>query len=273
MEERAATPDPASLDARLRAAVAGAEGDLERVRAALTGGDERGAAASQDAVKVVAEHWRLHQDVYRAVGRVIAEEFRAAVLVELEGWKRQLREQLEASPGERAGARGRERDPDVEQLRARLARTESGLDRAEVLVELGGLHADRHEDPVAEKHLRDAEQELAPYRQRASGSGIADALVGALPSMVRGETRDLQADLAASMRAAELLERVYEDLARVVADTEEAQSYLDRQRDLRDSLAHGSQGDLDFKGKLLEQLAQQIGDSGPATSEGDGPTS
>jgi hypothetical protein len=260
MVERPEPPSPPSLDARLLAAVAGARGDLERVRAALTGA-ERGAAGSQEALKVVSEHWRLHKDVYRAVGGLIAEEFREAVLVELEGWKGELREQLGASPGELEQARGRERDASVEQLRARMANTESGLDRAEVLVELGELHADRHEDSEAERHLRDAEQELAPYRQRATGSGIADVLVGALPSMVRGETTDVRAELASLMRASQLLERVYEGLARVVEDAEEAQRYLDLQRGLRESLAHGSQGDLDFESKLREELSQQGGNT------------
>jgi hypothetical protein len=263
--------NPPSLDARLLAAVAGAEGDLGRVRAAL-GVDGPGAAGSQDAVKVVAEHWHLHKDVYKAVSRVLAEEFREAVLVEIEGWKRQLREQLEVSPEEREQGRGRKRDPAVEQLQATLADAEAGLDRGEVLVELGELHADRHEDSVAEEHLREAEQELTPYRQRATGSGIADALVGALPSLVQGETTDLRAELARSTRAAQLLERVYEGLARVVEDADEAQLYLDRQRSLREGLAHGSQGDLDFKGKLLEQLSRQLGAAGPSASEGEGPT-
>jgi hypothetical protein len=271
MVERSESPDPASLDARLLAAVAGAEGDLERVRAAL-GGAEHGAADSEEAAKVVAEHWRTHKDVYKAVGRVIGEEFRAALLVELEGWKRGLREQLEASPEEREQARGRQRDPAIERLQAKVKDTEAGLDRAEALVELGEHHGDRHEDAVAERHLRDAEQELAPYRQRATGAGIADTLVGALPSMVRGETADLRAELAASTRAAQLLERVYDGLARVVEDADEAQRYLDRQRTLRESLAHGSQGDLDLKRKLLEEISQQIGSTGPASSGGDEPT-
>jgi hypothetical protein len=262
---------PPSLDARLLAAVAGVEGDLERVRAALTG-EGSGSAGSPEAVQVVAEHWSLHKDVYKAVGRVIGEEFREAVLVEIENWKRQLREQLEAPTEGRGQARGRKRDPAVEQLQARMADADAGLDRAEVLVELGELHADRHEDSAAEEHLRDAEQELAPYRQRATGAGLADALVGALPSLVRGETTDLRAELAAARRAAPLLERVYEGLARVVEDAEDAQLYLDRQRALRESLARGSQGDLDFKSKLLEELAQQVGDTGRAPSEGDDPT-
>jgi hypothetical protein len=271
MVERPEPPNPSSLDARLLAAVAGAEGDLERVRAAL-GGGERGVAGSQDAVKVVAEHWRSHKDVYKAVSRALAEEFRAALLVEIEGWKRGLREQLEASPARREQARGPERDPAVAQLQARLANAERGLDRAEVLVDLGERHAGRHEDSDAERHLRDAEQELAPYQERATGSGIADALVGALPSMVRGETTDLQAQLAASSRAARLLERVYGGLAQVVEDAEEAQRYLDQQRDLRESLARGSQGTVDFKTKLLDELAQQIGNAGP-TAEDDGSAS
>jgi hypothetical protein len=272
MVDRPEPPNPASLDARLLAAVTGAERDLEQVRAAL-GGGERGAAASEEAVKVVVDHWRSHKDVYKAVSRVLAEEFRVAVVVEIEGWKRRLREQLEAAPEEREQARDRERDPAVEQLQSKVANTESGLDRAEVLVELGEHHADRHEDSDAERRLRDAEQELAPYQQRATGSGIADALVGALPSMVRGETTELQAQLAAASRAAQLLERVYGGMARVVRGAEEAQSYLDRQRSLRESLAHGSQGDLDFKSRLLEELAQQIGNAGPATTEDGEPTS
>jgi hypothetical protein len=271
MVERPEPPNPSNLDARLLAAVAGTEEDLERVRAALAL-DERGAAGSQEAVKVVAEHWHQYGDVYKAAGRVLAEEFRAAVLLEIEGWKRGLREQLDASPAERERARDRKRDPAVARLQTRMANTERGLDRAEVLLELGELHADRHEDSVAERHLRDAEQELAPYRERATGSGIADALVGALPSMVRGETTDLRAQLAASTRAAHLLERVYESLARIVDDAEEAQGYLDRQRGLRESLAPGSQGTVDFKTKLLAELAQQIGGTGPATAEDDGTT-
>jgi hypothetical protein len=264
-------PEPSSppdLDARLLAAVAGTEEDLERVRAVLA--DHERGAGPQEALQVAAEHWNQHKDVYRVASRLIAEEVRQGLLVELEGWKRQLREQLEATPAQREQARDRKRDATVKQLRAKLADAGSDLDRAEVLVDLGELYTNRHEDSTAEKHLRDAEQELEPYRRRATGSGIADALIEALPGMVRGETRDLQAELAASARAAPLLERVYAGLARVVDDAEEAQDYLDRHRTLRESLAHGSQGDLDFKGKLQE-LAQQIGNTGPATAEDDRP--
>jgi hypothetical protein len=267
MVERSEPPSPPSLDEQLLAAVADAQGDLERVRAALTA-DQPGAAESREALQVAAEHWRLHKDVYKAVGALIAEEFRDAVLVELEGWKRELREQLDAPP-ERRQARGPQRDPSLEQLQARMANAESGVERAEVLVELGELHADRHEDEDAEKYLRDAEQQLAPYRQQATGAGIADTLLGALPSLVRGETEDVRAELAASTHAAKLLERVYDGLARVVADAPEAQHYLDLQRGLRDSLAHGSQGNVDFTSKLLEELSQQTDNTGRATAEDD----
>jgi hypothetical protein len=271
MVERSESPNPPSLDGKLFAAVTDVRHDLERLRAVLAD-DEGGAAGSREALNVASEHWRLHADAYRAVGRLIAEQFREAALVALAGWKRELSDQLEASRGAREQTREREREASVEQLRARVTNA-SGLERAEALVDLGELLAEGHDDPAAERCLRDAEHELAPYRQRATGSGIADALVEALPNMLRGETRDLQAELAASTRAAELLERVYEGLARVVEDAEEAQRYLDRQRDLRDSLAHGSQGDLDFKGKLLEELSRQVADPEPDPAGDDGSTS
>jgi hypothetical protein len=266
--EPSSVPD---LDARLLAAVEEAQGDLERVRDALT--DDARAAAGREALKVLSEHWRRHSAVYRTVGRLIAEEFRDAVLVELEGWKRELREQLGTAQGERQHLRGRKRDVSIEQLLARLEDTDRGLDRAEVLIELGEFHAGFHDDSEAERRLRAAEQELAPYRERATGSGIADALVEALPSMVRGETRDLQAELAAATRAAQLLERVYEGLARVVEDAEEAQRFLEQQRALQESLAHGSQGTLDFKGMLLKELSQQPEHPEAAAAEGDETTS
>jgi hypothetical protein len=254
MEERT-DPSPPGLDAQVLAAIAGAQGDLERVRQALVH-HERG-TAGREALEVVTDHWRRHETTYRAVGRLIAEEFRDALLVELEGWRRELRQQLEGSQGTRQSPRDRERDASIAQLRARLTDTDSGLDRAEILVQLGELHAARHDDAEAERRLRAAEQELTPYRDRATGSGIAEALIEALPSMARGETRQLQTELAATMRAAQLLERVYEGLARVVEDTEEAQRFLEQQRALRESLAHGSQGTLDFKGMLLQELSQQ----------------
>jgi predicted metal-dependent hydrolase len=270
MVRREEPRSPTSLDARLLAAVEGAEGELEQVRAALTDAG-RGADGSREALAVLAEHWGQHKAVYGAVARLIAEEFRTALLGEIEGWKRQLRDQLEAPQGDRERPRGQARDAALDQLRARLASTDSALDRAEVLLDLGELHVGRNEDTEAEERLREAEQELEPYRERATGSGIADVLLEALPSMARGETRDLRVELDVTMRAARMLERVYDGLARVVDDAEEAQRYLERHRALRESLARGSQGTLDFKGKLLEELSRQSGRTGPAASEGDGP--
>jgi hypothetical protein len=271
MVRRAEPTSPTDLDARLLAAVEGAEGELEQVRAALAEAG-RGAEGSREAIAVLAQHWGQHKAVYATVGRLIAEEFRTALLGEIEGWKRQLREQLETPREDRRRPPEAAREVSVEQLHDRLASADSDLDRAEILLELGELHAGSHEDSQAEGHLRDAEQELEPYRERATGSGIADALLQALPSMARGETRDLRAELEVTMRAARMLERVYDGLARVVDDAEEAQRYLERHRALRESLAHGSQGTLDFKGKLLEELSRQSG-SPAAAPEGDAPSS
>jgi hypothetical protein len=269
-EERTDRPSLPSLDVRLLAAIARAQGDLEQVRHALVH-LERG-TAGREALEVVTDHWRRHGTTYRAVGRLIAEEFRDALLSELEGWKHELREQLEGSQGARQPPRDRERDASIAQLRARLADTDSGLDRAEVLIQLDELHTGRHDDAEAERRLRAAEQELAPYRARATGSGIAEALIDALPSMVGGETRDLQAELAATMRAAQLLERVYEGLARVVQDTEEAQQFLEQQRAPRESLPHGSQGTSTSKTCSWE-LSQQPGHTEVDDAGGEEPAS
>jgi hypothetical protein len=271
MEERTDRLSLPSLDVQLLAAIAGAQGDLEQVRHALV--HHEPGTAGREALEVVTDHWRRHETTYRAVGRLIAEEFRDALLAELEGWKRELREQLEGSQGVSQPPPDRERDASIAQLRAKLADSDSGLDRAEVLVQLGELHAGRHDDAEAERRLRAAEQELAPHRDRATGSGIAEALIEALPSMMRGETRDLQAELAVTMRAAQLLERVYEGLARVVQDTEEAQQFLEQQRALRESLAHGSQGTLDFKDMLLQELSQQPGHAQSDEAGGEAPAS
>jgi hypothetical protein len=265
VERHDPTVEP-SLDERLLAAVRAAETDLGRVRAALSA-RERDAADTQEALDVVAAHWREHKAVHGAVWRLIGEEVREAILAELDGWKRELRAQLGTPSQAREQPRARKRDAPVEHLRARLEQVDAGVERAELLIELGELHEGRHDDPEAERYFRTAEQELAPYRQRATGSGIAEVLVEALPGMVRGDTGELRTELGATMRAGQLLDRVYEGLARVVEDADEAQRYVERRRDLRESLARGSQGNVDFKGKLLEQLSQQAGGDAPDAAE------
>jgi hypothetical protein len=257
------------------AAIAGARADLERVRAVLTEGD-RGSAGSREIVDVVASHWREHGAAHRTVWRLVGDEVRGALLAQLHGWKRQLREQLDASDVEQRAADDGAIDASMEDLRARLSDAGSGLDRTELLIELAELHVSRDDHPEAEALFRTAEQELAPYRDRATGSGIAEAFVASLPAMVRGEADEARAEIEPLARAARSLQRVYEGLIEVATDAEEVRRYVELRRALEESLARDRQDDHELKRRLIEELSERLGGSASAGEDevpgaGDGP--
>jgi hypothetical protein len=268
--------DPEALEAEVLAALMGARTDLERVRVVLTD-RERGATGSREVLDVVASHWREHGAAHRTVWRLVGEEVRGALLTQLHGWKRQLREQLDTRDVEQPAGDDGAIDAPMENLRARLSDAGSGLDRTELLIELAELHASRDDHPEAEALFRTAEQELAPYRDRATGSGIAEALLASLPAMVRGEADEARAEIEPLVRVSRLLQRVYEGLIQVATEADEVRRYVERKQALEESLARDPQDDLELKRRLMEELSERLGGSASAGEQegsggGDGPT-
>jgi hypothetical protein len=268
--------DPEALEAEVLAALMGARTDLERVRVVLTD-RERGATGSREVLDVVASHWREHGAAHRTVWRLVGEEVRGALLTQLHGWKRQLREQLDTRDVEQPAGDDGAIDAPMENLRARLSDAGSGLDRTELLIELAELHASRDDHPEAEALFRTAEQELAPYRDRATGSGIAEALLASLPAMVRGEADEARAEIEPLVRVSRLLQRVYEGLIQVATEADEVRRYVERKQALEESLARDPQDDLELKRRLMEELSERLGGSASAGGQegsggGDGPT-
>jgi hypothetical protein len=265
--------NPETLEAELLAALVGARTDLERVRTVLT---DRGrdATGSREVVEVVASHWREHGAVHRTVWRLVGEEVRGALLAQLHGWKRQLQEQLDTQGSEqqeRSAPAVDESEASLEHLRVRLSHAEPGLDRTELLIELAELHADRDDHPEAEALFRSAEQELAPYRQRASGEGIAEALMSSLPAMMRGDAGEARSELEPLVRASRLLQRVYEGLTQVATDADEVRRYLELRRALEKALARERDDDLALKRRLVDELSQRLGVPAPGGEESEEP--
>jgi hypothetical protein len=276
MATRDGSTDPEALEAEVLAALMGARTDLERVRVVLTD-RERGATGSREVLDVVASHWREHGAAHRTVWRLVGEEVRGALLTQLHGWKRQLREQLDTRDVEQPAGDDGAIDAPMENLRARLSDAGSGLDRTELLIELAELHASRDDHPEAEALFRTAEQELAPYRDRATGSGIAEALLASLPAMVRGEADEARAEIEPLVRVSRLLQRVYEGLIQVATEADEVRRYVERKQALEESLARDPQDDLELKRRLMEELSERLGGSASAGEQegsggGDGPT-
>jgi hypothetical protein len=273
--------DPEALEAGLLTALVAARNDLERVRTVLVDRD-RGATDSREAKEVMASHWREHGAVHRSVWRLVGEEVRGALLAQLHDWKRQLREQLETqgsneqartAPATNATDVGSateaadESEAALEHLRDRLSDTDPGLDRTELLIELAELHAHRDDHPEAEALFRSAEQELAPYRDRATGSGIAEALVTSLPAMMRGDAAGARAEIEPLVRGSRLLQRVYEGLIQVATDADAVRDYVERQRALEESLARDRQDDLELKRRLVDELSRRVGASAPVSED------
>lgn len=97
-----ATGEPTDAT-RLIAAVLAAHADVARVRRELEAGLATGdSVAVQDAL---ASHWRRHGTTHAVVARLLGEEVRGAVLVQLRGWQRQLAAQLDALAALRAQTR------------------------------------------------------------------------------------------------------------------------------------------------------------------------
>ncbi|MFA9431983.1 hypothetical protein [Egicoccus sp. AB-alg2] len=230
----------------LRDAAQAAHADLGRIRGTLT--EEQRAASPSRALVTLVAHWRDHRPVYQTLARLVGDEAREAIIRELEGWKRELDEQL--------GTSERSVEASVRRLESQLAASEPGIGRAELLIELAELHASRQDDREAQRRFHAAEEELAPHQPRTTGAGIADVLVDALPGVLQGEAPRLRAELEAVIRTSKLLQRVYDGLARVVQDPAEAKRYLDRRRELDMNLAPGTQEQAEFKRRLLDGLAQ-----------------
>jgi hypothetical protein len=251
-------------DEKLLAALLAARSDLERVRTSLTSRGV-GAAGARDAVDAVTTHWRDHGAAHRAVWRLVGDQVREALIAQLQGWKQQLQEQVDAQRASAAEQR-RQRDRDVEasltRLRAQLAVTTEEVDRAELLVDLAELHANRVEDEHARALFQAAEAELAPYRERATAGGMADVLVASLPKLLQGGASAARQELATVSRASQLLERVYVGMVQVSTEADEVDRYVTARRELRAALAGTGQAEL--KRKLLTGLSEQLGDAAPA---------
>jgi hypothetical protein len=277
--------DPEALEAELLAALVAARTDLERVRTVLVDRD-RGVTGSRAVQEVVASHWREHGAAHRTVWRLVGEEVRGALLVQLHDWKRQLREQLDAQGSDEqartapaadattaadASEAADESEAALEHLRDRLADAEPGLDRTELMIELAELHATRDDHPEAEALFLSAERELEPYRNRATRSGIAEALVTSLPAMMRGDAADARAEIEPLVRGSRLLQRVYEGLVQVATDADAVRGYVERQRELEASLARDRQDDLELKRRLVDELSRQLGASAPVSEDPETP--
>jgi hypothetical protein len=265
MATRDGSTDPAALEAGVLAALVGARTDLERVRAALVD-RERGATDSREVLDLVVSHWREHGAAHRTVWRLVGEEVRGALLTQLHGWKRQLREQLEEPGMEQPAGDDGAIDASMEDLRVRLSEAGSGLDRTELLIELAELRASRDDHPEAEALFRTAEQELAPYRDRATGSGIAEALVASLPAMMRGEADEARAEIEPLVRVSRLLHRIYGGLIEVATDAEQVRRYVELQGALEESLARDRQDEHELKRRLMEELSERLGRSAGETA-------
>lgn len=163
---------------------------------------------------------------------------------------------IEASLRQLRLHRDRDVDATLEDLRARLATTTDGLARAELLIELGEVHASRHDDLEAEDLFRSAERELEPHKDRATGTGMADALTASLPMLMSGETPSLFAEFESITRVTTLLQRLYAGLTQVLAGTDpaEAQRYVELRKQLQGSIAEGNQFNVDFSRRMLDGL-------------------
>ena len=152
--------------------------------------------------------------------------------------------------------RSRDVGTSLEELRATLAATRDGLTRAQLLIELGEIHASRHDDLEAEGLFRSAERELEPHRDKATTAGMADALTASLPMLMSGEVPSLFAEFESITRVTSLLQRLYAGLTQALADVDpaEAQRYAELRNALQGGLADGNRNELDFPRRIRDGL-------------------